>query len=158
MSATDRSADKAKSGRPAARSNRLSPLEKLPSSRRSFRPEPTAAIAARRTFDGLTSELDEELVERGRLALTEAVANCVKHARLSSPQLIDMEVWVLSDLLRIEVTDSGSGFDSVAIEPSPNTGQSGGWGLWLVAQLTDRWGVDVSHSTRIWMEFDRTSQ
>jgi hypothetical protein len=29
-----------------------------------------------------------------------------------------------------------------------------GRGLWIVEQLTDRWGVDLSHSTRVWCEFD----
>ena len=38
----------------------------------------------------------------------------------------------------------------------PERGNSdAGWGLWLIDQLTDRWGVDCSHSTRVWLEFDR---
>jgi hypothetical protein len=33
----------------------------------------------------------------------------------------------------------------------------GGWGLMIVAQLTDRWRVDASHSTRVWCEFERSA-
>jgi hypothetical protein len=28
----------------------------------------------------------------------------------------------------------------------------------MVDQLTDRWGVDFSHSTRVWCEFDLDSR
>jgi hypothetical protein len=58
--------------------------------------------------------------------------------------------------LRIEVSDSGPGFDPVSTRPDPGGNDPGGWGLWLVDQLTDRWGVDLSHSARVWMEFDRS--
>jgi hypothetical protein len=37
----------------------------------------------------------------------------------------------------------------------PNDLTAGGWGLWLVDQLADRWGVGHSHSTRVWLEFNR---
>jgi hypothetical protein len=55
--------------------------------------------------------------------------------------------------LRIEVTDNGpgcreTGFDRCAL---------GRLGLWLVDRLTDRWGVDLSHSTRVLLKFDRGS-
>lgn len=129
-----------------------------PSSRRSFRPELSAASAARRAFDDMSYQLDDDMFERGRLALSEAVTNSVIHAGLRSPQLIDMEVWARSDLLRIEVTDNGSGFDPAALPPKPTNSEPGGWGLWLIGELTDRWGVDLTHSTRVWMEFDRASR
>jgi anti-sigma regulatory factor (Ser/Thr protein kinase) len=142
---------------PGDRERNPRPPHTAPSSRRSFRPEPSASSAARQVFDDLSLELDDDLVERGRLALSEAVTNCIQHARLRSPQLIDMEVWVLSNLLRIEVTDGGLGFDLADVRPIPDRYEPGGWGLWLIGELTDRWGADLSPSTRIWMEFDRAA-
>lgn len=112
-------------------------------------------MAARRALDGLRPQIGDEVLQRGRLALTEVMTNSVKHARLRPSQLIDMQVALLVGLLRIEVTDDGPGFHPVATWPEPSRAAAGGWGLWLVDQLTDRWGVDCSHSTRVWLEFDR---
>jgi anti-sigma regulatory factor (Ser/Thr protein kinase) len=125
--------------------------------RRSLRPEPDAAIAARRALASLRSQIDDDLLTRSRLAVSEVVTNSVKHARLQPPQVIALEVWVLPDRLRVEVTDRGPGFHRLVARPDPDDARAGGWGLWLVDQLTDGWGVDLSHSTRVWMEFDRTT-
>ena len=122
--------------------------------RRSFRPDVGAATAARRALDDLRLDLDDDLLDRSRLALSEVVTNSVKHARLRPSQLIDLEVSLLVAALRIEVFDDGVGFQPRAPSRPSNPG-AGGWGLWLVEQLTDRWGVDCSHSTRVWLEFDR---
>jgi hypothetical protein len=75
------------------------------------------------------------------------------HADLTASQPIDLNIQVLPGCLRIEVTDEGTaGFDPVVRPPYP--GQNSGRGLWMVDQLTDRWGVDFTHSTRVWSEFD----
>ena len=81
------------------------------------------------------------------------MTNSVTHAGLTAAQPIDLNIQVLPGCLRIEVTDEGAaGFDPVATPPYP--GQNSGRGLWMVDQLTDRWGVDFTHSTRVWSEFD----
>ena len=133
------------------------PSEGLGSFRRSFRPEFGAAAAARRDLEDLCAHVDDDLLDRSSLALTEVITNSVKHARLRPSQLIDVDVALLAAVLRIEVADDGVGFDPPATSPYPGRAAGGGWGLWLVDQLTDRWGVDCSHSTRVWMEFDRGS-
>jgi hypothetical protein len=46
-------------------------------------------------------------------------------------------------------------FDPVTRKRAPADLTAGGWGLRLFDQLCDRWGVDFSHSTRVWLEFDR---
>jgi anti-sigma regulatory factor (Ser/Thr protein kinase) len=125
--------------------------------RRSFKPDVGAATAARRALGGLSSQVDDDLLTRSRLAVSEVVTNSVKHARLRPPQVIDLEVWLLPDRLHVEVTDGGPGFHRRVARPDSDAAGAGGWGLWLVDQLTDGWGVDLSHSTRVWMEFDRTT-
>ena len=121
---------------------------------RSFPPDLGAAAAARQALDDLCPDVDDELMDRSRLAITEVVTNSVRHARLSPTQPIDVQVALLSALLRIEVVDDGVGFHPPATRPHPGSA-GGGWGLWLIDQLADRWGVDCSHSTRVWLEFDR---
>ena len=56
-------------------------------------------------------------------------------------------------MLRVEVHDPGGGF--VPSAPSPDPARPSGWGLYLVAELADRWGVDSDERTRVWFELDR---
>jgi anti-sigma regulatory factor (Ser/Thr protein kinase) len=119
---------------------------------RSFAANLDAPGAARRALQRLNGHVDDDLVERGRLVVTELMTNSVRHARLTPVQQIDLRVSARRDLLRLEVIDDGDGFDLAATRCHPNQ-SPGGWGLGIVAQLTDRWGVDLSHSTRVWCEF-----
>jgi serine/threonine-protein kinase RsbW len=81
------------------------------------------------------------------------VTNSVTHAGLTPAQPIDLNIKLLPRCLRIEVTDEGArSFDPVVKLPYP--GQNSGRGLWMIDQLTDRWGVDFTKSTRVWCEFD----
>jgi anti-sigma regulatory factor (Ser/Thr protein kinase) len=131
------------------------PAEARGSIQRSFRPEDEAAGAARRALEELRAEVDDDLLERSRLVVTEVVTNSVRHARWKPSQVIDMQILVLPNMVRIEVTDPGPGFDRGATRPDPDNAAATGWGLWLVDRLTTRWGVDRSQSTRVWLEFDR---
>ena len=121
--------------------------------RRSLAPDVDAPVAARRALDGFRGQLGEDLIERSALVVTEVVTNSVTHAGLTAAQAIDLNIQVSPGCLRIEVTDEGS----VVFEPAvtvPHPGQTSGRGWWMVDQLTDRWGVDFKHSTRVWSEFD----
>ena len=125
----------------------------IDSVRLSFAPDLDAPAAARRALDGFRGQLEEDVIERSALVVTEVVTNSVTHAGLTAAQSIDLNVQVSPGCLRIEVTDEGTaGFDPVVSLPYP--GQNSGRGFWMVDQLTDRWGVDFPHSTRVWCEFD----
>ena len=58
---------------------------------------------------------------------------------------ITLRVDAESDALRIEVSDQGQ----ISLSPTPTPGAAGGWGLRLVEQLSDEWGV-TEGSTRVW--------
>ena len=121
--------------------------------RRSLGPDLDAPAAARRGLDGFGGQLDEDVIERSALVVTEVVTNSVTHAGLTGAQPIDLNIQVFAECLRIEVTDEGTdGFDPVVTLPYP--GQDSGRGLWMVDELTDRWGVEFTRSTRVWCEFD----
>jgi serine/threonine-protein kinase RsbW len=71
------------------------------------------------------------------LAIGELCSNVVRHARLApqSSYVVEFEINDLSAY--ITVTDNGVGFQpDIASEPTPT--DSGGLGLWLVSQLTDK--------------------
>ena len=67
--------------------------------------------------------------------------------------MIGLVVELADDALRVEVHDPGGGF--VPTAPSPDPARPSGWGLYLVAELADRWGVDSDHRTLVWFELDR---
>jgi anti-sigma regulatory factor (Ser/Thr protein kinase) len=125
--------------------------------RRSLAPELGAAAAARRALDGFRGELEEDVIERSALVVTEVVTNSVTHARLTAAQPIDLNIQLSPGCLRIDVTDQGTrNFNPVATPP--DAGQASGRGLWMIDQLTDRWGVDFIWSTHVWCEFDLDAQ
>jgi anti-sigma regulatory factor (Ser/Thr protein kinase) len=121
--------------------------------RRSLPPDLDAPAAARRALEGFGGQLEQDLIERSALVVTEVVTNSVTHAGLTGAQRIELNIQVSPGCLRIEVTDEGTrGFDPVVALPHP--GQNSGRGLWVIDQLTDRWGVNFTSSTRVWCEFD----
>src|SRR5438093_792910 len=62
-----------------------------------------------------------------------------------------MRVEVVADRVRVEIEDMGSGFASPG---PPKADGSGGWGLYLVDELADRWGIRDGPPTRVWFEVD----
>lgn len=133
--------------------DRVTSYEDPASFRLSLAPYPGAPREARRALEGLGSDLDKDLAERADLVVSELVTNSLKYADVGQSDRIELSVSVRPALLRIEVTDPGDGFEPVALGPGREE-EVGGWGLWVVDQMTDRWGVDFSHSTRVWCEFD----
>lgn len=53
------------------------------------------------------------------------------------------------------MTDGGSGFTATPRDPSRVTG---GYGLFLVAQEANRWGVDREGGTRVWFELTSSAR
>ena len=111
------------------------------------------ARQAARTFEPL---LEPRRASDLSLLVSEVVTNGVRHADAPDGSHIGLEVCVEGDVLRAEVVDEGSGFEpDPPAEPEPEV--PGGWGLYLVETLADRWGVAGSDRTHVWFEFDRTS-
>ena len=113
---------------------------------------PSAAALARNALVPIEGEVDEDLMADVRLLVSELVTNSVRHADMPPPGRVSLEVSVDSRKIHVEVEDNGRGF-----EPSRRRdGQSkaGGWGLYLVERLADRWGVVRNHLTRVWFEID----
>jgi anti-sigma regulatory factor (Ser/Thr protein kinase) len=88
-----------------------------------------------------------------RLLVSELVTNSVRHSGSGPPESVGLDVAVDSDTIRVEVRDPGSGFEPRARDVDRN--RPGGWGLYLVDRLADRWGVVRNHFTRVWFEIDR---
>jgi anti-sigma regulatory factor (Ser/Thr protein kinase) len=114
---------------------------------------PEAAAEARHALDGLTEAIPDGRMRDVRLLISELVTNAVRHADLDAGDAIDLVIDIADQMLRVEVHDPGGGF--VPSTPSPDPARPSGWGLYLVAELADRWGVDSDDRTRVWFELDR---
>jgi anti-anti-sigma factor len=114
---------------------------------------PQAAAEARHALDGLAIGLPDGRVRDVRLLVSELVTNAVRHANLTAGDVIRLVVDLGGHVVRVEVHDPGGGFVPAAPEPDP--ARPSGWGLYLVAQLSDRWGVDSREQTLVWFELDR---
>jgi anti-sigma regulatory factor (Ser/Thr protein kinase) len=107
---------------------------------------PRAPGQAREALETLPN-LDPTLLGDAKLLVSELVTNSVKYGGDGPVRLVVR--YEDSGRLRVEVVDRGGGFIPVARD-RPAT-EVGGWGLHLVQELTDGWGV-YEGSTHVWFE------
>ena len=80
------------------------------------------------------------------------MSNAVRHARVDGNGTLGLNIEIGSRVVRVEVVDGGPGFDSTKIVRSPGADE-GGWGLFLVEEMSDRWG-NAKSPHRVWFEID----
>lgn len=109
-------------------------------------PAPASVAEARaRVLDAVGQELPDVDRQTLQLLVSELVTNAIRHANCRQPLEVRAR-W--DDEVRVEVIDHGGGF-----APSPRSGgreEPGGFGLYLVGRLADRWGVDSNDITCVW--------
>ena len=112
---------------------------------------PDAAGEARGALRRLERGLGTKTLDTVRLLVTELVTNSVRHADATA---IDLRIHVTEPKVRLEVASRGPGFEFE--ERAPGQSPEGGWGLYLVDRLADRWGVsNAGGVSRVWAELDR---
>jgi anti-sigma regulatory factor (Ser/Thr protein kinase) len=110
-------------------------------------PRSTDSIGtARRLVNQHTHALTAKQRDDAVLMVSELVTNAVVHGIGT----ISLRIDINENALRVEVSDEGN----AAIAPSPTLGAHGGWGLRVVDELADDWGVRVG-STKVWFRIDR---
>jgi anti-sigma regulatory factor (Ser/Thr protein kinase) len=114
---------------------------------------PESPAEARRALADVAGELTPRRLEDARLLVSELVTNAIRHAGLSEADQITLVLETDDRGLRIEVRDPGPGFELA--EPTPDPARPSGWGLYLVRELSDRWGVERTGQTLVWFELDR---
>ena len=115
-------------------------------------PEPASVPEARRLACAVAGHyLDAGQLSSFELAVTEVFSNAVRHG--NAAQAIRLAVTPKDGYMCVQVTDSGAG-----MVPKPgalDVDDNGGFGLFIVEQLTRRWGVTREDSkTRVWFELD----
>jgi anti-sigma regulatory factor (Ser/Thr protein kinase) len=118
---------------------------------------PYAVTAARLALSELDELVEESLAFDVRLLVSELVTNSVRHAQTGPDDSIRLRVGVQDEHVRVEVADSGPGFDPPDQEQTAELARESGWGLFFVTQLADRWGVERDEG-RVWFEIERARE
>ena len=130
-------------------------LDSLPESRfgvnRKIRAGLDAPAEARRVVAALP--LQESARERLGLMVSELVTNSTLHAGLATGDPIELEVASQDGQVWIAVRDRGPGFDP---GDRDEDAQTGGFGLGVVAELADEWGIEREpDGCTVWCSLDR---
>jgi anti-sigma regulatory factor (Ser/Thr protein kinase) len=113
---------------------------------------PYAVTAARLALADLESKLDSSVAFDVRLLVSELVTNSVQHAQVAAEDSIVLFVAFTDKTVRVEVRDDGPGFEPPSSPPPEDA--DAGWGLFLVEQLADAWGVGEDRKS-VWFEIER---
>jgi anti-sigma regulatory factor (Ser/Thr protein kinase) len=106
---------------------------------------------ARRAIAANDPTLPPSVQDDIALLVTELVTNAVRHGGATTDRPLQVEFRRQADRVRVEVVDPGTSFEPPA--PPTSGDASGGWGLFLVDQLAERWGVRPARAgTCVWFE------
>jgi anti-sigma regulatory factor (Ser/Thr protein kinase) len=94
-------------------------------------------------------DVPEPVLATVKLLVSEVVTNAVTHPDVEPPANVRLVARLDRGVIRVEVTDGGSGFDPGPRDPSRS---GSGFGLFLVDKEAIRWGVDEIGGTRVWFE------
>jgi anti-sigma regulatory factor (Ser/Thr protein kinase) len=122
-----------------------------------LRPGAEAAGEGRHALDRLDGAIGDDQLTELRLLVTELLTNSVRHGGADERAWITLEVEIYANAVRVVVTDTGRGFEPDP-SPQPHLERPGGWGLYLVDRLSDRWGVESHGTTSVWFEVDRETR
>jgi anti-sigma regulatory factor (Ser/Thr protein kinase) len=108
---------------------------------------PAAARAAVTAW--LSPQVADQVLDDAQLLVSELVTNSVRHAKLAAGATVRVSVEICDGFMRLEVEDPRD----VAIEAvAPNREHGGGFGLFPVEALAQRWGSNHDGSTCVWAE------
>ena len=110
---------------------------------------PRSVARARRAVSGLAEHVAPRRLEDLRLLVSEVVTNAIRHSGAES-DAIALRVVTDANGTRVEVRDRGPGF--VYRGAPADRRRTSGWGLYLVAEIADAWGIDRGEHTCVWFE------
>jgi anti-sigma regulatory factor (Ser/Thr protein kinase) len=114
-----------------------------------------APQSARRALEEhFAEEIDRDMLASVELLTTELVSNAVRHGGAGDGEVVVLHLATAPGCLRVEVCDDGGGFE--AGRPTPYG--EGGYGLFLVSEVSSRWGVSHDDGNCAWFELDLERQ
>ena len=117
--------------------------------------DPEAVADARHAVrERLGEVLPRPRIDEAVLATDELVSNAIRHASSETDGRIGLRFEVTPRIVRIVVTDGSPAFDWSGRR---DVGEAGGFGLVLVDEIADRWGLSLDGKKAVWFELDRLS-
>ena len=113
-----------------------------------------AGCIARELLSEMFAEtMPQETLHDLHLLTTELVTNAVLHAGAGASDAIELSVASGADSLHVSVTDPGRGSETPHVEEL-DLEIPGGMGLYLVEQISSRWGAERlgGGANRVWFE------
>jgi serine/threonine-protein kinase RsbW len=92
---------------------------------------------------------------RACIVVTEACANAVRHAYDEPGHTYHLDLECHQDRLVLRVVDRGKGFDADRL-PLPRPGQLGGYGVYLIRQISDKARFDCARGRSSLLEAELT--
>jgi anti-sigma regulatory factor (Ser/Thr protein kinase) len=112
----------------------------------------TAREAVRRRLGGL---LSGDRVDEAVLITDELVTNAIRHATAEGYGRIGLRFDITGTTVRVVVTDGSARFEWSGRDRADDV--AGGFGLVLVDEIADRWGLSIDGKKAVWFELDRPS-
>jgi anti-sigma regulatory factor (Ser/Thr protein kinase) len=110
---------------------------------------------ARDATSVVVPDLSRERRDDVRLLVSEMVTNSIQHGDPRSERWIRLRVECGDGKIRVEVRNPGAGIAFERLGRS-NEVRNSGWGLYLLENLADRWGIsNEAGETRVWFEVDQ---
>jgi anti-sigma regulatory factor (Ser/Thr protein kinase) len=110
-----------------------------------------APSQARGAIAGFSENRDIDAATLATLTLlvSEIVTNAVTHPELETPGGIRLAARIAAGVIRVEVTDEGSGFTPRRRDPGRS---DRGYGLYLLDKQASAWGVERHTGNTVWFE------
>ena len=109
--------------------------------------------ARRAVSTAAAGRVSRELLGRMILMTSEIVTNAFLHGGANDHSAIEINVEITRLAARVTVCDAGASPGPSMRTPDPGV-RVGGFGLFLVDQLSDRWGVSRANGTCVFFELD----
>jgi hypothetical protein len=112
---------------------------------------PATLAMARDAVAGVAGTVDSGVLSQAQLLVSELASHAVRLPRGDRDGVLDLAIWLTPKYLRVQVT---------ADYARPRRGQRApsdpipDWGLQLVTELSDRWGMRHDTRTTLWLELD----
>jgi anti-sigma regulatory factor (Ser/Thr protein kinase) len=97
----------------------------------------------------LSPQVPDEVLDDAQLLVSELVTNSVRHAPLVPGAAIGVTIEIFDAFVRVEVEDPG---DVAIVARAPDREHGGGFGLYVVQTVAQRWGSSREGTTRVWAE------
>jgi anti-sigma regulatory factor (Ser/Thr protein kinase) len=110
---------------------------------------------ARKAIDALGRETSHDVLSTLGLLVSELVVNGPEHAGQDPGDAVLLEIETSRTSIHAEVIQLGTG---EAVRATKEQDRRSAWDLFLLQEMSSRWGILEGSSNGVWVEIDRWSE